>query len=71
VDPQGKPNDPLTEYLVMCVLYAVIQGLLIGMAGHYQEAFAAGHVVKLVQSFAKAVEHCPKFLDVETRLAAS
>ena len=45
----------------MCVLYSVIKGLLIGMAGKYQGAFAAEHVVKLVQSFAKAVEHCPKF----------
>jgi lysine-N-methylase len=63
VDSQGEPNDALTEYLMMCVLYAVIRALLIGMAGHYQGAFAAGHVVKLVQSFAKAVEHCPKFLE--------
>ncbi|MFY9559815.1 MAG: hypothetical protein WAQ52_06245 [Terriglobales bacterium] len=46
----------------MCVLYAVVKDLLIGMAGHYQEAFAEEHVVKLVQSFAKAVEHCPKFM---------
>jgi lysine-N-methylase len=46
---------------MMCVLYSVIKGLLIGMAGKYQGAFAAEHVVKLVQSFAKAVEHCPKF----------
>lgn len=62
VDPLGQLNDPVTEYLMICVLYAVIKGLLIGMAGHYQEAFAEAHVVKLVQSFAKAVEHCPKFL---------
>jgi lysine-N-methylase len=62
VDAQGKLNDPLTEYFVMCVLYAVIKGLLIGMAGHYREAFAEAHVIKLIQSFAKAVEHSPKFL---------
>jgi len=31
------------------------------MAGHYKEAFAAEHVVKLVSSFAKAVEHCAMF----------
>jgi len=35
--------------------------LLIGMAGHYRDAFDAGHVVKLVQTFAKAVEQSPKF----------
>jgi lysine-N-methylase len=61
VNPQGEPNDPLAEYFVMCIQYAVIKGLLIGMAGRYQEAFATTHVVKLVQSFSKAVEHCRKF----------
>lgn len=63
VDAQGTASDPLTEYLILCVLYAVIKGLLIGMAGHYREEFAAGHVVKAVQSFAKAAEHSPKFLE--------
>jgi lysine-N-methylase len=62
VDSQGKLNDPLTEYFVMCVFYAVIKGLLMGMAGHYREAFAEAHVIKLVQSFAKAVEHSPTSL---------
>ena len=31
--------------------------VLIGMAGHYRSALAPEHVVKLVQSFSKAVEH--------------
>jgi lysine-N-methylase len=62
VDPLGQLNDPGTEYLLLCVRYAVIKGLLIGMAGHYQKAFAESHVVKLVQSFAKAVEHGSKLL---------
>jgi lysine-N-methylase len=62
VTPDGEPNDPQTEFLVMSFLYAAIQGLLIGMAGRYREAFSAEHVVKLVQSFSKAVEHCPEFL---------
>ena len=39
--------------------FAVIKGLLIGMAGHYRESFAVEHVVKLVQTFAKSVEHSP------------
>jgi lysine-N-methylase len=63
VNPQGEPNDPQTEYLLMGIQYAAIKGLLIGMAGHYQEAFTEEHVVKLVQSFSKAVEHCQKFLE--------
>jgi lysine-N-methylase len=63
VDTQGNPNDPQTEFLTMCLQYAVIKGLLIGMAGRYGEEFSAEHVVKVVQSFAKAAEHSPKFLD--------
>lgn len=62
-DSQGNPTDAQTECLIMCLQYAVIKGLLIGMAGHYGERFSADHVVKLVQSFAKAAEHCPRFLE--------
>ena len=62
VNHKGEPNTPLNEFLVMGVLYAAINGLLIGIAGHNREHFAMAHVVKLVQSFSKAVEHCPEFL---------
>ncbi len=61
-DSQGNLCDPQTAYLMMCTHYAVIRGLLIGMAGRYREAFAAPHVVKLVQAFSKAFEHNPEFL---------
>ena len=71
VKPQGEGNDPQTEYLQMTIQYAAIKGLLIGMAGHYHGAFAAGHVVKLIQSFSKAVEHCPKFLETSNPALAS
>lgn len=71
VNPQGEANDPQTEYLQMSIQYAAIKGLLIGMAGNYQEAFAAEHVVKLIQSFSKAVEHCPKFLKASNPALAS
>jgi lysine-N-methylase len=60
--PEGEPNNPTTAYFLMCLQYAVIKGALIGMAGHYREAFAAEHVVKLVQSFSKSAEHSSKFL---------
>ena len=61
VDTEGKPRDPITEYMAMIVYFATIKGLLIGMAGHFGRAFGKEHVVKLVQTFAKAVEQCPKF----------
>jgi len=60
--PPGEPNTPLTSYFLMCLQYAMIKGLLIGMAGHYREQFGAEHVVKLVQSFSKMVEHSSEFL---------
>jgi len=62
VNHRGEPNSPQKEFLVMSVLFAAINGLLIGIAGHNREGFATTHVVKLVQSFSKAVEHCPEFL---------
>ena len=60
--PEGEPNNPTTAYFLMCLQYAVIKGALIGMAGYYREAFGAEHVVKLVQSFSKSVEHSSMFL---------
>lgn len=71
VNPEGETNDPQTEYLQMSIQYAAIKGLLIGMAGHYRETFSTGHVVKLIQSFSKAVEHCPKFLQTSNPALAS
>lgn len=62
VNHRGEPNTPQQEFLVMSVLYAAINGLLSGIAGHNRERFGTAHVVKLVQSFSKAVEHCPEFL---------
>jgi lysine-N-methylase len=69
--PQGEGNDVQREYLIMCIQYAAIKGLLIGMAGHYRAAFGSGHLVKLVQSFSKAVEHCPAFLQTSNPRLAS
>jgi lysine-N-methylase len=60
--PEGERNNPTTAYHLMCLQYSVIKGALIGMAGHYREAFGAEHVVKLVQSFSKSAEHSQRFL---------
>jgi lysine-N-methylase len=58
----GQPNTPLMACVLMCLKFAVIKGLLIGMAGHYRESFAVEHVVKLVQCFSEKAEHSAKFL---------
>jgi len=52
----------MAEYMLMAAQYSMIHGLLIGVAGHYRENFGTEHVVKLVQSFSKAVEHNPAYL---------
>jgi lysine-N-methylase len=52
-----------SEHLTMCVHLALAQMLLIGMANRYGDAFDVTHVVKLVQSLAKAIEHSGHFLD--------
>ncbi len=71
-EPQGKLTDPQTAYLMMCIHYAVVRGVLIGMAGHYRAGFAVSHVVKLVQAFSRAVEHNLGFLkEIITPLKAS
>ena len=61
-DAQGQSIGPHQQFLLMCVEFALIKGLLIGMAGHYREAFAADHVVKLVQVVAKSMEHSGTFI---------
>ena len=48
---------PQQEFLMLCLEFAVMKGLLIGMAGHYGDRFAVEHVVKLVQGLAKTLEH--------------
>jgi lysine-N-methylase len=50
-------SNPLKEYLFMCLEFSAIKGLLIGAAAHYGEEFSAEHVVKIVQSVVKALEH--------------
>ncbi len=72
-DPNDRKQlvlvDPQTAYFMMCICFAVIQAVLIGMAGHHREKFNVNHVVKLVYSFTKVTEHCPPFLkEIEASL---
>jgi lysine-N-methylase len=48
---------PHQEYLMLCLEFAVMKGLLIGMAARHGEQFGVEHVVKLAQSLAKSLEH--------------
>jgi lysine-N-methylase len=70
--PPGERNDPTATFYRMALQYAMIKGALIGMAGHYREAFGAEQVVKLVQSFSKSAEHSAQFLrGLNSELAGS
>jgi lysine-N-methylase len=53
------PQGIFTEYLQMTTQFAWMNGLLIGAAGHHKDAFNNEHVVKVIQSFSRAVEHDP------------
>lgn len=55
--PEKVFERPQREFILMCVEFAVLKGLLIGMAGHYKESFSSEHVVKLAQCLAKTWEH--------------
>jgi len=61
--PEGQVVNAQNEHLTMCAHAALAQMLLIGMAKHYGDRFGVEHVVKLVQSLAKTIEHSQTFLD--------
>ena len=55
--------DVEREFALLVAQFALMKGLLIGVAGCYREAFGEEHVVRTVQSTAKHFEHHPGFLD--------
>jgi lysine-N-methylase len=56
------PQSIFGEYILMLAQFTLIRALLIGMAGRYREEFCEDHVIRVVQSFSKAVEHNPNYL---------
>ena len=50
------------EFALLALQFALIKGLLIGVAGFHREAFSAEHVVQTVQTVSKHFEHHPNFL---------
>jgi lysine-N-methylase len=55
--------DMEREFALLVAYFALMKGLLIGVAGCYREEFGAEHVVRTVQSASKHFEHHPGFLD--------
>ena len=60
-DPEGRP-EPVKEFAKMATEFGLIKGLLIGVAGHHQEAFCPDHVIQTVQVITKYFEHNASFL---------
>ena len=56
------------NYVMLIVHYAMIKMLLIGMAGFHKEKFKTEHVIKLIQSFSRTVEHNSAYLKKVNKL---
>jgi lysine-N-methylase len=56
------------EFAVLTAQFALVRGLLIGVAGFHGKAFSTAHVVHTVQASAKHFEHHPEFLHLAHRV---
>jgi lysine-N-methylase len=59
----GAPRSMVREFDKLLAQFALIKGLLIGVAGHHRGGFTSAHVVRTFQSAAKHFEHHPAFFD--------
>lgn len=60
--PVNGEKHIFDNYVLLIVHYAMIKMLLIGMAGFHKENFGTDQVIKLIQSFAKVIEHNNAYL---------
>jgi hypothetical protein len=51
------------ESALLTAQFALMKGLLIGVAGSHREGFSAGHVVHTMQAASKHFEHHTEFLN--------
>ena len=54
-------NTIREQCLLMLAHYAIVQTVLIGLAGFHKAEFDAGHVIQAIQSFSKTFEHSLTF----------
>lgn len=60
-DPSKPPKSMARQFAILAAQFALVRGLLIGVAGYHREQFSADHVVHTVQSASKHFEHHPDF----------
>ena len=58
----GAPPSMSREFAALTAQFALMKGLLIGVAGFHREQFSADHVVHTVQAASKHFEHHSDFL---------
>ena len=51
------------DYVMLIVRYAYIKAIAIGMCGKHKESFDRNHLVKIIQTFSRSVEHNNGFLN--------
>lgn len=67
--PYSQGKRIFGSYVMLIIHYALIKMHLVGIAGFYKENFSIDHVIKLIQSFVKTVEHNSNYLrEIETAL---
>jgi lysine-N-methylase len=62
ISPSPSPSL-VREHALLAAQFALMKGLLIGVAGFHADAFSTDHLVHTVQSASKHFEHHPEFLD--------
>jgi lysine-N-methylase len=60
IDPEP---EAARQFALLATQFALIKGLLIGVAGCHKENFSAAHVVHTIQSASKHFEHHPQFIE--------
>jgi lysine-N-methylase len=60
----GTPPSMTREFAMLAAQFALMRGLLIGVAGSHGKAFSTAHVVHTMQAASKHFEHHTEFLNM-------
>lgn len=62
-EPAAGLIEPSRSFLQLATQFALVKGILIGLAGYYREEFNLHHCVEAIQIISRNFEHHQKFLD--------
>jgi len=67
-----RRDSPIsTQYILMVLHYAALKTVLIGMSGYHKAELGTHHLLKLIQSYAKAFEHSTAYPPRASEILAS